>query len=84
MIWIQIRNTVLLKDKPSKFEKQNLEKYISMYPEGCNPYDSMGEYYLNAGDTTNAEKYYKMALEKYPFFNSSINALQKIEASKKK
>jgi len=28
MIWIQIRNTVLLKDKPSKFEKQNLEKYL--------------------------------------------------------
>jgi Tfp pilus assembly protein PilF len=74
----------MLDKKDLDMAKQNLEKYMSMYPEGCNPYDSMGEYYLNAGDTTNAEKYYKMALEKYPFFNSSINALQKIEASKKK
>jgi TolA-binding protein len=73
----------MLDKKDLDMAKQNLEKYMSMYPDGCNPYDSMGEYYLNAGDTTNAEKYYKMALEKYPFFNSSINALQKIEAAKK-
>jgi Tfp pilus assembly protein PilF len=74
----------MLDKKDLDMAKQNLEKYMSMYPDGCNPYDSMGEYYLNAGDTTNAEKYYKMALEKYPFFNSSINALQKIEDAKKK
>ncbi|MEO5650719.1 MAG: hypothetical protein ABIR03_12450 [Ginsengibacter sp.] len=74
----------MLDRKDLDMAKQNLEKYLSMYPEGCNPYDSMGEYYLNAGDTANAEKYYKLALEKYPFFNSSINALQKIEDAKKK
>jgi Tfp pilus assembly protein PilF len=74
----------MLDKKDLSMAKQNLEKYMSMYPEGCNPYDSMGEYYLNAGDTANAEKYYKMALEKYPFFNNSINALQKIEDAKKK
>ncbi|HEV2833631.1 MAG TPA: hypothetical protein VGW31_16745, partial [Hanamia sp.] len=61
----------MLDKKDLDMAKQNLEKYMSMYPEGCNPYDSMGEYYLNAGDTANAEKYYRMALEKYPFFNSS-------------
>ena len=33
--------------------------------------------------TANAEKYYKMSLEKYPF-NISSEALEKIEAGKKK
>ena len=58
--------------------KAYFEKYIAMYPDGYNPYDSMGEYYLNVGDTTNSKKYYMMSLEKYPFNNSAINALQKI------
>jgi tetratricopeptide (TPR) repeat protein len=61
--------------------KTYFEKYISMYPEGYNPYDSMGEFYLNVGDTTNSKKYYMLSLEKYPFNNSSINALQKINGT---
>ena len=74
----------MLDKKDNAMAKQNFEKYISMYPDGCNPYDSMGEFYLNTGDTTNAEKYYKMALEKYPYNISSVEAVQKIEAGKKK
>lgn len=74
----------MLDKKDNAMAKQYFEKYISMYPDGCNPYDSMGEFYLNTGDTTNAEKYYKLALEKYPFNISSIEAVQKIEAEKKK
>ena len=74
----------MLDKKDNAQAKQNLEKYISLYPEGSNPYDSMGEFYLNTGDTANSEKYYKLALEKYPFTASSVNALQKIEDSKKK
>ncbi|MEO8763071.1 MAG: hypothetical protein ABI416_02240 [Ginsengibacter sp.] len=74
----------LLNKKDNAMAKQYLEKYIAMYPDGSNPYDSMGEYYLTVGDTANAEKYYKMSLEKYPFSTSSINALQKIEDGKKK
>ena len=70
--------------KDNAMAKQNFEKYISMYPEGSNPYDSMGEFYLDNGDATNAEKYYRMSLEKYPFYNSSLNALQKITDSKPK
>ncbi len=69
--------------KDNVLAKQNFEKYISMYPDGSNPYDSMGEFYLNTGDTVNAEKYYRLSLEKYPFTNSSVNALQKIVDSKK-
>lgn len=69
--------------KDPAMAKQYLEKYLAMYPEGANPYDSMGELYLDAGDYANAEKYYTMALEKYPFTNSSINALEKMRAEKK-
>ncbi len=70
--------------KDTATAKQYFEKYIAVYPDGANPYDSMGEFYLDTGDTANAEKYYTMALEKYPFLNSSVNALQKIKAEKKK
>ena len=70
--------------KDTAMAKQYFEKYIALYPDGCNPYDSMGEFYLDTGDTANAEKYYKMALEKYPFNISSIEALEKITAGNKK
>ncbi len=69
--------------KDTAMAKQYFEKYIAMYPNGANPYDSMGEFYLDTGDYANSEKYYKMALEKYPFTNSSINALQKMKDEKK-
>jgi len=74
----------LINKKDTAMARQNFEKYISMYPEGSNPYDSMGEFYLNIGDTANAEKYYRLSLEKYPFTNSSVNAVQKFEENKKK
>jgi len=61
--------------------KEYFDKYVEMYPDGYNPYDSMGEYYLNVGDTTNSKKYYMLSLEKYPFANSSLNALEKINGT---
>lgn len=61
--------------------KEYFDKYLAMYPDGYNPYDSMGEYYLNVGDTTNSKKYYMLSLEKYPFANSSLDALQKINGA---
>lgn len=64
--------------------KECFEKYIKMYPNGCNPYDSMGEYYFNNGDMENSEKYYSMALEKYPFNISSIEKLREIKEKKSK
>ena len=30
------------------------EEYIELYPNGYNPYDSMGEFYYNEGDLENA------------------------------
>ena len=70
--------------KDNAMAKKNLDKYLAMYPEGSNPYDSMGEYYLNTGDMENSKKYYTMALEKYPYLNSSVAALQKMADEKKK
>ncbi|MBD0286740.1 MAG: hypothetical protein M3342_02330 [Bacteroidota bacterium] len=70
--------------KDNENAKRNFEKYIELYPDGINPYDSMGEFYLLTGDLENAEKYYKKALEKYPFNSSSQEALKKIEEAKKK
>lgn len=63
--------------------KECFEKYIQLNPNSANPYDSMGEFYLNNGDVENAEKYYNMALEKYPFMVSSLLALDKIAEKKK-
>ena len=73
----------MLDKKDNEMAKKNLDKYIALYPDGTNPYDSMGEYYLNTGDKENSKKYYNMALEKYPFNNSSITALQKMADQEK-
>lgn len=70
--------------KDSAAAKEHFEKYVQLYPGGCNPYDSFGEYYFNAGDMENAEKYYKLALEKYPFNSSSLDKLKEIKAAKEK
>ena len=73
----------MLDKKDMDKAKECFEKYIALYPKGYNPYDSMGEYYMTAGDVANAKKYYTMAVEKYPFSNSSVEALQKINDGKK-
>ena len=77
-----IYNTIayyyMLDKKDNEMAKKNFEKYIALYPDGANPYDSMGEFYMNTGDMENSRKYYTMALDRYPFLNSSLTALQKI------
>lgn len=60
--------------------KAYFEKYLAAYPEGYNPYDSMGEYYFENGDMENSKKYYRMSLERYPFNNSAINKLADIRS----
>ena len=74
----------LQEKKDTTTAKTYFEKYITMYPEGSNPYDSMGEFYLLTGDMDNSEKYYKLALEKYPFNSSSREKLKEINAAKEK
>lgn len=74
----------MLNKKDMAKAKECFDKYIELYPNGYNPYDSMGEYYMTNGDADNAKKYYTMAVERYPFSNSSVNALQKINEDAKK
>ncbi|MCB0596545.1 MAG: tetratricopeptide repeat protein [Lewinellaceae bacterium] len=60
--------------------KMHFEKYIELYPDGYNPYDSMGEFYLNEGDLETALSYYKKARENYPPAVSARNKIEDIEA----
>lgn len=70
--------------KDTAAAKAEFEKYVQSYPQGANPYDSFGEFYFNTGDMANAEKYYNMALEKYPFNESSLTKMREIRATKDK
>lgn len=72
----------LQEKKDTATAKTYFEKYIAMYPDGSNAYDSMGEFYFLTGDMANSEKYYTMALEKYPFIASSVDKLKEIKAAK--
>ena len=74
----------LQEKKDNATAKKHFEKYIELYPTGCNPYDSFGEFYFITGDMDNAEKYYQLALEKYPFNTSSIEKLKEIKMAKSK
>ena len=74
----------MLDKKDMAAAKKHFDKYMTLHPDGPNAYDSMGEYYLLNGDKENAKKYYTMALEKYPFFNSATNALDDMAAEEKK
>jgi tetratricopeptide (TPR) repeat protein len=54
---------------------------ISEYPESVNPYDSIGEAYMNRGDKKKAIKYFKKALEIDPEYPSSLAALEKLRSN---
>ena len=58
--------------------KSTFEKYINVYKNGYNPYDSMGEYYLKRGDSTLAKEYYLKAIEKYPFAKNAYAVLENL------
>jgi len=74
----------LQEKKDTAAAKTHFEKYISLYPDGYNPYDSMGEFYFLTGDLANSEKYYNLTLDKYPFTTSAINKLKEIKTAKEK
>lgn len=83
-VYNQLGYVYMMNKKDMAKAKEYFEKYIQTNPSSANPYDSMGEFYLTTGDLSNAEKYYNMALERYPFMVSSHEGLLKIEMQKKK
>ena len=66
----------LQEKKDTAAAKTHFEKYISLYPDGYNPYDSMGEFYFLTGDRSKSDKYYNMTLYKYTFTTCAINKLK--------
>jgi TolA-binding protein len=67
--------------KDTATAKTYFEKYIEVYPDGYNPYDSMGEFYYITGDMANSKIYYTKSLEHYPFCYTSRQKME--ELSKK-
>jgi CubicO group peptidase (beta-lactamase class C family) len=51
---------------------------VEMYPDASNPYDSLGEVYLEIGDTAQAIKNYKRSVELDPKNTVGIEALKKL------
>ena len=51
---------------------------VKLFPDFANPYDSLGDAYLQIGDTENAIKNFKIALEKDPNFENSKTKLNKL------
>jgi predicted Zn-dependent protease len=44
--------------------KKSFKKYLKNFPTEANPYDSMGEYYMNVKDYKNSAKYYQKAADR--------------------
>ena len=49
------------------------------FPQSFNVYDSLGEIYMQIGDTKNAANNYKKSLELNPDNNNAENILEKLE-----
>jgi S-formylglutathione hydrolase FrmB len=56
---------------------------VEMFPESSNPYDSLGEAYLKAGNKELALKNYKKSVELDPQNTSGIEAIEKLEGKEK-
>jgi len=60
-----------------------IDKCVELHPDGYNPYDSRAEFYLYAGDTINSIKWYKKALEKFPYAPYVKDQLNNLAPAKK-
>jgi len=59
--------------------KKAFERQIELAPDLANPYDSMGDYYLEQKDNANAKKYFQKAISIDPKFVSSKRKIWKID-----
>lgn len=57
---------------------------VELFPNSANPYDSLGEAYLDADDKPNALKYYKIAFEKDPKNLGAKAIIDRLEGREKK
>jgi tetratricopeptide (TPR) repeat protein len=56
---------------------------VKEYPDAFNPYDSLGEGYMIAGEKEQAMKYYKKSLELNPDNTNAVTMIERIKDSKK-
>lgn len=60
-----------------------LKLNVELYPQSSNTYDSLGEAYMNNGDTKEAIASYKRSLELDPKNQNAVRMLEKLETSPK-
>ena len=58
--------------------KSLFEEYIKLYPQGYNPYDSMGEFFYNEKDMDQSKLFYEKAIENFFGASSAIEKLKEI------
>lgn len=68
-----------LKKKDWTRAKRYFDYLVECRPDQPNSYDCLGDYYLAFGDTVNAVKTFKMALEKDPTFSPSADKVRKLK-----
>jgi tetratricopeptide (TPR) repeat protein len=60
--------------------KMHFEKYVEVYPEGYNSYDSMADFYMQEGDLETAMAFYKKAKSHYPAATNATNKIKELES----
>ena len=55
-----------------------IERYLELYPEGYNSYDSRAEFYLFAGDTATAIEWYRKTVGQYRWATGALNHLREL------
>ena len=69
--------SILSKSKKDAMEVFKI--YVQTYPESANAYDSLGENYMNSGDTKNAIINYEKSLELNPNNNNAKEMLKRLK-----
>ncbi|MGB2960318.1 MAG: tetratricopeptide repeat protein [Bacteroidota bacterium] len=69
----------LLGEEEVEMAIEILKQSVRLFPDEANPYDSLGDAYVKAGDIESAKEAYKKALELDPEFESAkkLKELQK-------
>ncbi len=71
---------VLMRDELMREAIAIFQLNIMMFPEAFNPYDSLGEAYMNNGDLDLAVAYYNKSVELNPDNANGIRMLERIRA----
>ena len=71
----------LLRDGQIEDAITTFELNVAEYPDASNPYDSLGEAYLAAGDTARAIANYQRSVELNPDNTNGVAVLERLRGS---